>query len=220
MLHELPRSHANPGLSLWRSLNAQRPDWPRHAPLEISHLWVRGTASLAHLTSGRSAVIGVASEVITPAFGAVASGEVRLNGGLICHLDDFGAQLADRALDLGGAVVLVMDAGHTDSYQQHRALFDRLLSAGSLIVSPYPPERAVTKPRKRDLLRTLSALSEAIYVLDLPDDRLTTCVLEAADGYDRRIARPYLRPGRHPIEVDFRYEIVRPGSNVWQPQFL
>jgi DNA processing protein len=160
-------------LGVW-ALTPFAPDYPaRLATLEDPPPVIYGRGDVAALWTHRAvAVVGTRRPTLA-ARSLTARVAVRL---VECHATvvsglAFGIDGVGHAatLDAGGVTVAVLGGGHAHvSPRAHRSLADRIAASGGAVVCESPPDTGPTKgtfPRRN---RIISALSDAVLVMEAP----------------------------------------------------
>lgn len=90
------------------------------------------------------------------------------------------------AVDAGAATVVVLPSGiHNPTPKTNRRLFRRVVDAGGLLVSEYPPQTGVRRYHFRRRNSLIAALSRAVMVLRAGESSGTMLTVDAARRLDR-----------------------------------
>lgn len=180
-------------------LTPEAPDWPTGllgdmhgrslgAPLG---LWVRGTARLGELTTATVTIIGsraataYGEHVATDFAHDLARARVTILSSGSYGIDGSAHR---GALAADGATIAVLSHGIDVTYPSGNSnLFARILDAGGLVVSEYPPGTTPTRDRAVARGRLLAALGAATVVVERGARSNTNVVVRTARALGRRV---------------------------------
>ncbi|SDM98879.1 DNA processing protein [Lentzea albidocapillata subsp. violacea] len=203
-----------------RLLTPEDDEWPfgrltslaRHgAPLA---LWVRGSGSLAELTSPAVTVTGARA---SSAYGNTVAGDIsyELARAKVTVVSGGGLGVDEAAhrgvLAAEGRTIVVLANGVDRTYpHQHARLYQTVIDQGGLLVSEYSIGTPPTRTRFHARCRLLAALSAATVIVEAGQRSGALAVARAAGELGRRI---YGVPGPiHSVTSRGVHELLRAGA--------
>ncbi|GLZ30846.1 hypothetical protein Lesp02_30350 [Lentzea sp. NBRC 105346] len=206
-----------------RLLTPENDEWPfgRLTSLATGHgaplaLWIRGSGSLAELTSPAVTVTGARA---SSAYGNTVAGDMS------CELAraevtvvSGGGLGVDEAAHRGalagqGRTIVVLANGVDLTYpHQHARLYQTVIDQGGLLVSEYPIGAPPTRVRFHARCRLLAALSTATVIVEAGQRSGALTVAQAANELGRRV---YGVPGPiHSATSKGVHELLRTGAAI------
>lgn len=204
-----------------RLLAPEDDEWPfgRLTSLAAGHgaplaLWVRGSGSLAELTSPAVTVTGARA---SSAYGNTVAGDIsyELARAEVTVVSGGGLGVDEAAhrgvLAAEGRTIVVLANGVDRTYpHQHARLYQTVIDQGGLLVSEYPIGTPPTRIRFHARCRLLAALSAATVIVEAGQRSGALAVARTAGELGRRV---YGVPGPiHSVTSKGVNELLRTGA--------
>jgi DNA processing protein len=202
-----------------RLVTPEDDDWPvgrltclsrRGAPLA---LWVRGTGSLAELTSPAVTITGARASseygntiAVDIAYELARTGVTIVSGGSL-GIDE----AAHRGALASGRTIVVLPSGVDRTHpHQHAGLYQAIIDQGGLLVSEYPIGTPPTRVRFHARCRLLAALTSATVIVEAVRRSNTLTAAQAAHDLGRRV---YGVPGPiHAVTSQGVHDLLHTGT--------
>jgi DNA processing protein len=163
------------GVRLVLDSQKEFPDSLRHIPCPPFGIYLRGRTTAGTFPTAREtlAIVGTRrasadGKKIARSFAReLAAAGFTIASGLAFGID---GAAHEGALDAGGATIAILAGGLDDIYPgSHRALAERILACGGMLVSEYPPGEAPLAYRFIERNRLMSGISRGVLVVEAPE---------------------------------------------------
>ena len=205
------------GMRLVIDMQKEFPEALRHIPYPPFGIYLRGgdgatflfpSATLAVVGTRRASADG---KKIARSFAReLAAAGFAIASGLAFGID---GAAHEGALDAGGATVAILAGGLDDIYpHSHRALAERILASGGMLVSEYPPGEVPFGYRFIERNRIISGISRGTLIVEAPEESGSLATARYALEQDRDV---FVVPGAITAN-NFRgsHSLIRQGAEL------